>query len=83
MRKLAVAVAVLAFLGLGVKNSNAEAQQVVAVAASSTPMTGAYITGGFIGVVAALCIYDLYLKINHLKNWDGTPIKGKTPSFPW
>jgi hypothetical protein len=35
--------------------------------------TGAAITVGFIGFVAALCLYDVWLKINGLKNWDGSP----------
>jgi len=35
--------------------------------------TGAAVTIGFIGVVAALCVYDIWLKINGFKNWDGTP----------
>jgi hypothetical protein len=28
---------------------------------------------GFLGVVATMCAYDLYLKIEGVKNWDGTP----------
>jgi hypothetical protein len=35
---------------------------------------------GFIGVVAALCAYDLYLKIEGVKNWDGTPKVAHTPN---
>ena len=31
---------------------------------------------GFLGVVAALCAYDIYLKIEGVKNWDGTPKAG-------
>ncbi len=36
--------------------------------------TGAALTVGFIGFVAALCLYDIWLKMNGLKNWDGSPI---------
>ncbi len=32
-----------------------------------------FVAVGFIGVVASLCAYDLYLKIEGVKNWDGTP----------
>jgi hypothetical protein len=32
-----------------------------------------FVAVGFIGVVAAICAYDLYLKIEGVKNWDGTP----------
>jgi hypothetical protein len=35
--------------------------------------TGAALTLGFIGIVGALCLYDIWLKINGFKNWDGTP----------
>ncbi|MFA6266199.1 MAG: hypothetical protein WC670_10875 [Pseudolabrys sp.] len=28
--------------------------------------------GGILGVAAALCLYDLVMKINGTKNWDGT-----------
>jgi hypothetical protein len=34
--------------------------------------TGAAITFGFIGFVAALCMYDVWLKYMGYKNWDGT-----------
>jgi hypothetical protein len=27
---------------------------------------------GFLGVVAGLCAYDIYLKVKGVKNWDGT-----------
>jgi hypothetical protein len=52
------------------------------VASSSSTGAVAYLAGGVIGVAAALCVYDLVLKINGLKTWDGKPIRGKTPAFP-
>jgi hypothetical protein len=33
--------------------------------------------GAWIGVVAALCAYDLVLKFQGLKSWDGTPMVAK------
>ncbi len=35
--------------------------------------TGAAATVGFLGFVAALCLYDVWLKFNGYKNWDGSP----------
>jgi hypothetical protein len=32
-----------------------------------------FVAIGIIGVAAAMCAYDIYLKIEGLKNWDGTP----------
>jgi hypothetical protein len=37
---------------------------------------GGAISVGIIGAAALLCLYDIWLKISGLKNWDGTP---KTP----
>jgi hypothetical protein len=34
---------------------------------------GGAIAVGIIGAAALLCLYDIWLKINRLKNWDGTP----------
>ena len=31
-----------------------------------------FVAVGFLGVVAAMCAYDFYLKIEGVKNWDGT-----------
>jgi hypothetical protein len=42
-----------------------------------TPVSGLGVGGGIafgiIGVAAFLCLYDIWLKINGFKNWDGTP----------
>lgn len=43
------------------------------VATGTALSTGAALTVGFIGVVAAICVYDIWLKFNGYKNWDGTP----------
>ncbi|MBI1204232.1 MAG: hypothetical protein GC182_17160 [Rhodopseudomonas sp.] len=39
---------------------------------TSGAATGAWITGGFIGAVAVICVYDIYLKLTGVKNWDGS-----------
>jgi hypothetical protein len=31
------------------------------------------VAGGIIATAAILCFYDIWLKINGFKNWDGTP----------
>ena len=72
-RKCAVALSVVVLLAGSVKESKALAQQVVAVPAGAGAAAGAWVAGGFIGVVAALCLYDIWLKMDGQKNWDGTP----------
>ena len=34
---------------------------------------GGGLAGGIIASAAILCVYDIWLKINGFKNWDGTP----------
>jgi hypothetical protein len=34
---------------------------------------GAFAAGAIIGTAAVLCAYDIWLKIEGYKNWDGTP----------
>ena len=66
-----------------VKESKAAPVPVTVYAGTSTSVgAGIYFAGGIIGIAAMLCAYDLYLKINGLKNWDGTPKKGITPRWP-
>jgi len=43
------------------------------VATGAALSMGTALTIGFIGVVAAICVYDIWLKFNGYKNWDGTP----------
>jgi hypothetical protein len=74
LRKCIVALAVAAMLSASVSQS--KATSVVAPAAATTTAAvsaGALVTGAFIGVVAVLCIIDIFQKINGQKNWDGTP----------
>jgi hypothetical protein len=68
---IALSVAVLLFGSI--RQSNAGATPVVATSAVLT--TGAAVTGGFIAGVFVLVAYDLYLKFDGKKNWDGTPLK--------
>ncbi len=42
------------------------------IGTSDSAGAGAWLAGGIIVVAAALCVYDLGLKINGVKNWDGT-----------
>ena len=44
------------------------------VTTSSSVGAVAWAAGGIIGVAAVLCIYDIWLKANGFKNWDGSPI---------
>ena len=42
-------------------------------ATSMTLAAGGGLAVGIIATAAILCIYDVWLKINGYKNWDGTP----------
>jgi hypothetical protein len=44
------------------------------VVATSSVGAIAWAAGGIIGIAAALAIYDIWLKANGFKNWDGSPI---------
>jgi hypothetical protein len=72
LRKCVVAFSVMALLAGSANQSKADAPPVAPVAAGATT-AGVWIAGGFIGVVAALCLYDIWLKMDGQKNWDGTP----------
>jgi hypothetical protein len=72
LRKYAIALSVVSLLAGSVKESKATLSA-IPVTAGASVAAGAWVTGGFIGVVAALCIYDIVLKIEGVKNWDGTP----------
>jgi hypothetical protein len=67
---IALSVAVL-FFG-SIKQSNAGATP---VATGAVLTTGAAVTGGFLAGIFVLVAYDLYLKFDGKKNWDGTPLK--------
>jgi hypothetical protein len=47
-------------------------------ATSMTLAAGGGLAVGIIATAALLCIYDVWLKINGYKNWDGSP-KVQTP----
>ena len=70
-RKCVIAVSFVALLAGSANQSKADA---VPVAAASASTAGVWVAGGFIGVVAVLCLYDIWLKVDGQKNWDGTPI---------
>jgi len=76
LRRCVIALSVAALLVGSVSQSKA----IVVVPASPSPLpmpypisAGVFITGGFIGAAAALCVYDIWLKLNGFKNWDGSP----------
>lgn len=75
-RKCAIALSVAVLLAGSVNQSKASPIPITPAAAGGGAAAGAWVAGGFIGVVAALCLYDIWLKIDGQKNWDGTP---KTP----
>jgi hypothetical protein len=75
MRKSIVALAVAAALMCASANqSNAAVPPPAPAVATGTAVgVGVWAAGGVIAVAAALCIYDVWLKINGIKNWDGSP----------
>ena len=73
VRKFVVALSVAVLLAGSVSKSKAfDAAPVAVVASGSTVGAGVWIAGGVVGVAAALCAYDLILKFQGLKNWDGS-----------
>lgn len=73
-RKVGIALLAVALIAGSTSSSRASAQPEVFVGAAANT-AGAWAVGGFVGVVAAICVYDLVLKYNGVKNWDGTPKK--------
>ncbi len=72
LRQLGIAFAVVVSLTMVGQKADAVPAPTV-VAASTATGAGVVGAGAFIGLVAVICGYDLYLKITGLKNWDGTP----------
>jgi hypothetical protein len=74
MRKFAV-VCSLAMVLSASAITPAPAAMVVTTTVPMSTGAGAVagVAGGFIAAVAALCLYDIWLKINGVKNWDGSP----------
>src|SRR5882724_9295701 len=74
IRKCIVALSGAAFLAASVNQSKAvQLATPPAVFVASTTATGVLVVGGFLGAIGLLCLYDFGLKLNGLKNWDGTP----------
>ena len=74
LRKWLIALSVVALLAGSVGQSKAAGPITpVVVYSSAGAGAGLAVTGGFIGLVAVLCVYDIGLKIQGVKNWDGTP----------
>jgi hypothetical protein len=73
LRKCVIALSVLALL-IGSANQSKAIVIVTppAAAGAGAVTTGAWVAGGFVGAIAVLCLYDLWLKVDGQKNWDGT-----------
>ncbi len=73
-RKVGVALLAASLLTASASSSQALPAPTPVNAATAVG-AGPWIVGGFIGVVAALCLYDFILKVDGQKNWDGTSKK--------
>jgi len=71
LRKCVIALSVFALL-IGSANQSKAIVIVTPPAAAGAATTGAWVAGGFVGAIAVLCLYDLWLKVDGQKNWDGT-----------
>lgn len=68
-----LALSVAAFLAGSVGKSDALPADPVVVVGGGTTFTGVgWVAAGVVGVAAVLCAYDLVLKFQGVKNWDGT-----------
>jgi hypothetical protein len=79
--KSAVTLAVIAALSAASVSQPKAAAAIVTPPPPATSMTlaaGGGFAVGIIATAALLCIYDVWLKINGYKNWDGSP-KVQTP----
>lgn len=74
-RKVGVALLAASLLTASFSSSSHAMAAPTPVNAATAVGAGPWIVGGFIGVVAALCLYDFILKVDGQKNWDGTPKK--------
>lgn len=72
LRHLAFALCTAGVLAVSVNQSQAAPASSVAYNAGKWATSAA---GGVIIVATVLCIYDLWLKANGLKNWDGSKKK--------
>jgi len=72
LKKIASFSVMVVLLAAGVRSTSA------AIVPSTPPPPPAFgVAGGLaVGVIATaglLCLYDVWLKINGVKNWDGSP----------
>jgi cytosine/uracil/thiamine/allantoin permease len=70
--RMKLATAAFAAIMLAGAPTPSKAKAIPLPPAAAPATAGLYFVGGFLGVVAALCIYDIIQKINGEKNWDGT-----------
>lgn len=73
LRKIAVCSVALVLLASALKPASAAAPAPLAPASSAALGAGGGFAIGIIATAALLCGYDIWLKINGLKNWDGSP----------
>lgn len=76
-RKCVLALSVAVFLTGSMTKSNALPADPVIFNSSITLASGGWAAVTIIGVAGVLCAYDLVLKFQGVKNWDGTPKKLK------
>jgi hypothetical protein len=81
LRKSVITLAVMAALSAASVSQSKAAALTPPPPPPATSMTlaaGGGLAVGIIATAALLCIYDVWLKINGYKNWDGSP-KVQTP----
>jgi hypothetical protein len=74
-RKYVIALSIAAALGASLGPSQAAFFPPSAPPPSTAPGVIGWSAGGIIVTAGVLCLYDLWLKINGAKNWDGTAKK--------
>src|SRR5215471_12224667 len=68
-----VVIAALSAASVGQPKAAIVSHPVPPPATSMTLAAGGGLAVGIIATAALLCIYDVWLKINGYKNWDGSP----------
>jgi hypothetical protein len=81
VRKCAILFLAAAILAASVNQSKAICINNCPVVASSSAGAIASVAVGVIATAAVLCVYDIWLKMRGLKNWDGT-LKSKRRGGP-
>ena len=89
LKKIAVCAVALVFLTSALKPTLAAfppptppASSAAAAGSSAALGVGGGIAIGVIATAALLCAYDIWLKINGFKNWDGSPKVVKVHHHP-